>query len=221
MRRHVLVLICLVIGSVAQSFEAHLLQGLDVRTEVVADPVRVDGVALTVRRATGTGVAELAQRITKSWQAQRSQLQPIRHGVWRLLSRLQQGRSETVQWRVAGPDSELLWSSVDLVGHVAASPNPSLALPPECRWGRRVHDSIGGHSYLQSTAQCRGNFLKATKDVVTLLRTQGWSVHQTGTDAVSAARATTRVEAYVVKGLQPGDVSFVWLETAPLRGLHR
>jgi hypothetical protein len=177
MMSSVLVLVAAVsVNAVDAGIDARLTAGLVVSIDRIPEPVSVDGVQMSVQRATGVGVPELARRIEAAWHRQGSQIQLHQQGDWMVRSRILGPRSEVMQWRVDAAGAELLVSILDVLAPVRAVPSAGLTLPAGCVWGRSVFGHSGSKSYIQRSARCPHSMKLLSRQLGSSLAAQGWKV---------------------------------------------
>jgi hypothetical protein len=155
--------------------EAQLSAGLRIRWDEIAEPIFVDGLEMTIRRATGSDVPKLATRIVATWP-QNPQPQQLHVQGWAARSQLTRRGSEVVQWRVNGADVELLWSVAALVTTARALPKPMAALPLRCDWTRHVSGVVQGQEYVHATAVCDDSAVQIQTAMRSELTRVGWKV---------------------------------------------
>lgn len=200
----------------AHAFDAWLIAGLDVATEQIPETVTVDGAPFTIQRATGTDVPKLAQRIESWWRAQGSEVRSLQQGGWAMKTRMRGALSEVLQWRTHRQTPELLWSSLgsDVVSRV--SPDPGLALPVQCVWGRSVYGHSAGHDYLQRSAGCTGSADALQASLQLSLPDQGWRVRSMNRGVLLLERPG--VEGFISLSAMKGNAGawLIWLRVERL-----
>lgn len=174
------------------SSEADMTAGLDIAVDRIPEPIEVDGVAMTVLRATGGDVSLLAQRFETSWRAQGSDLKVIQHDGWTLLSRLHGSRSEVVQWRMNPGTPELLWSSADIVRSARAIPDAGIPLPAGCAWSRSVSGRDRQRQYLQRSARCTQSGHLLSQQLQGSLPKMGWRIVNATDDSLLVEQQGTQ-----------------------------
>jgi hypothetical protein len=182
-----------------------LAAGLAVTIERIREPIAVDGVLMTVQRATGAGVPELARRIEATWHRQGSRIESRQQDSWIVLSRIQGRNSEVLQWRSDTRDAELLWSSLDLQEPIRPVPVTDLTLPASCSWGRSVAGNTGNHSYTQRSARCRHSRQALSQQLRHSLPTQGWSIRTATESGLVVERAGS--EGFIGLSIQEGGAA--------------
>jgi hypothetical protein len=163
-------------GHAAHAFDAWLTAGLEIVSEHMPETVAVDGVAFTIRRATGADVPELAKRIESQWRSAGSEVRPLRHAGWTVRTRMQGSYSEVLQWRPTNREHELLWSTLRTEAALTPVPEASLGLPAQCAWGRSVHGTSAGRSFLERSAHCRISADALKANLKASLPAQGWRI---------------------------------------------
>jgi hypothetical protein len=199
------------------ALDTTLLAGLAVTIERIREPMAVDGVLMTVQRATGAGVPELARRIEATWHRQGSRIETRQQESWIVLSRIHGRNSEVLQWRSDTRDAELLLSSLGLQEPVRPLPVTGLTLPATCTWGRTVAGNTSNHSYMQRSARCPHSRRKLSLQLRQALSTQGWNIRATTDSGLVVERAGS--EGFISLSIQEGGaatwVSWLRVERNP------
>lgn len=197
----------------AAALETRDATGLDVAIEPIAEPIEVDGLPLTVRRATGPGVAILVLRIGERWLAAGAPVRRLSQGGWQMLSRWDGGHAELLQWRGEGATAELLYSRFDARRRPTSVGAPPLHLPVRCAWGRQVAGKAAGVRYQQLTARCRGTAAALMPDLRVSLNADGWQWQETAPGALQVARGASRGMLILVPGRNDSDCWLAWVGT--------
>jgi hypothetical protein len=189
-------------------FGIDMTAGLNITVDRIPEPVEVDGIAMTVQRATGTDILKLARRLEASWRAQGSEVRALQQRDWTLVSRLSGSRSEVIQWRVSPATPELLWSSFDMAATARSIPDAGISLPTGCAWGRSVSGSGRQQRYLQRSARCTQSGSVLSRQLCRSLPHLGWRI-------VNATDESLLVEQKGMQGLvsltvHPGEQG-TWL----------
>ena len=204
-------------------------RGLDVLVERVEGEVALNGVPVTISRAVGPGVTVLAERLVDRWRRESGQgsVRILQCCGWQVASRIHNGESQVVQWRTAGTQSELLWSTLGDPAPIPAPPKPKTPLPADCSWSGTIHGKVAGSHYLQISAQCALDAESALDLMIRRLADEGWHWQRHGRLVVSAGRGQVRAQlvASPVRGpaTSPsrGQSSLVLLESRSARGPSR
>jgi hypothetical protein len=194
--------------------DAQLSAGLRISWDEIGEPVFVDGVEMTIRRATGSDVPKLAARIVAAWP-QNPQPQPLQVPGWAARSQLTPRSSEVVQWRGNGAGAELLWS-VALVAPARALPKPMAALPLRCDWTRQVSGAVQGQEYVQATAVCDDSAEQIRNAMRSELTRTGWKVMATGNEVVDLQRGRSQAKLVMLPTtsvLGKERSGLVWLQS--------
>jgi hypothetical protein len=193
------------------ALDTTLVAGLAVTIERIREPFAVDGVLMTVQRATGAGVPELARRIEAAWHRQGSRIETRQQDSWIVLSRIRGRNSEVLQWRSDTRGAELLLSSLDLQEPIRPVPVTDLTLPASCTWGRSIAGNTSDHFYMQRSARCRYSRQALSLQLRQSLPTQGWSIRTATESGLVVARAGS--EGFIGLSIQEGGaVTWVsWL----------
>jgi hypothetical protein len=207
----------------AADIEARLMSGLDVRSESVPGVTGVNGVLFEMSRVTGTDVPVLFERMLSEWRrvADGSPPRRLRNGDWNIASRIHDGHSQVIQWRLAPSGAELLWSDTDLQAR-AADTRSSRYVPALCRWNAPISGQAVGHRFVQSTASCAAPASRVTDDFEQELRQQGWQSLRSPS-GLRARRGRGTLEAVIQpadEGTGPHRISstIVMVETHETRG---
>lgn len=209
MRRWLMTLVGVaVVTPAGWCFGIDMTAGLNITVDRIPEPVEVDGVAMTVQRATGTDVMRLARRLEASWRVQGSEIRTLQQGEWTLLSRLSGSRSEVIQWRASAATRELLWSSINVAATASSIPDAGISLPTGCTWGRSVSGSGRQQRYLQRSARCTQSGSVLSRQLRRSLPHLGWRI-------VNATDGSLLVEQKGMQGLvsltvHPGEQG-TWL----------
>jgi hypothetical protein len=193
----------LTLPGVSHGFDPALATGLKVSVESVDEPMIVDGVPLLVQRASGEAVPELAQRIESRWRSQGSHIRHLRSGTWTLLSRIDGGVSELVQWRSGRSFAELLASTVDVRRAPQATAGPDLRLPAGCSWGRTVNGTAQGRSFRQHSARCERGPAGLIDEILSQVERDGWEVQSRTGNGIAATRR--RAQALLTLSTPEGE----------------
>lgn len=211
-----LAFICGAFSLQSLALEARDVRGLDVVLEPIPEPVRVDGLGLHIRVASGADVPRLATRIEQRWRADGSVLQHHTQGPWKLVSRLVDGRSEVIQWHAGEASARLLHSVVDVMQAPARPTSGPFLLPPRCAWGRVVEGVAGPHAYVQQTARCRGSPASLQSALSLRLGAQGWKVKGGSGPTFEVVRAGVEAQLIVTAGTMPDESALIWLSARRL-----
>lgn len=197
---------------VASSFDAHLATGLALNVEAFQEALVVDGVPMQVRRATGSAVPELARRIEAQWRSQGSDVKTPQRAGWSVRSRIRGSRSEVMQWRTDIEVPELLWSTLDAAHHVIGTPEPGLALPAGCAWGRHVAGTAGKRRFSERSARCNLTAAELSPLLRRSLESAGWQIRSYSQESMFLDRPGT--EGMLSLSGQEADSStwVVWLQ---------
>lgn len=188
----------------------------DVRIESMPGPVHVNGLAMVVHRAVGSGVAPLWTRLSQQWvrevgtQGVRSDVS----GDWAILSRIQDGALEVLQKRGVGSNAELLWSRSDLRKPMQPQLPVDLRLPSGCIAGRTVNGRAETGSYVQQVASCTGSPHAALSAMKTRAIRRGYAV-QSRDGILMARNSSTEVMVLAWRpegGAASGGASMVYLQ---------
>jgi hypothetical protein len=199
----------------APALNDSLNHGLQIHSETIPGVTYVNGIAMRIVRITGQDAGKLQERILSIWKLRADRpVTSVVEGAWQIHSRIVNGRSEVLQSRSAGSESELLWSTADLRASTFSSSAPALSLPAQCRTGNAVHGQSEGARFLQVTARCTG----AAGDVLLALKraaiSSGFVVAITGANQLSARRGHLELLAFEVEQNEgvPTSQALVYME---------
>lgn len=195
-------------AAVTTSLAPRLSAGLAITLEQVPEPVAVDGVSITIQRATGKDVPALVRRIEESWQNEGSQVTRLAHGNWNITSRFKGASSEVLQWNTGNPLPELLLSVLDVRSAVRPAIPTGLQLPPGCAWSRSISGSSVNQSYLQRSARCLQSISTLSAQLQKSLPAQGWRVLAVTDSGIQIKR--NGADGFLSFASVPGD-SAIWL----------
>jgi hypothetical protein len=195
----------------AAAMERVDLGGLRVSVVPVPGVVNVDGVAMQLSMATGRDVERLAARIEARWRAEGSLVQRHQAAGWQVLSRLEQGRSEVVQWTGDGASARLLHSKLDAMRAPTAPAAPPFRLPAACAWGRVISGTAESGPYEQRTAICGVSPAASLRSLRERLAAQHWVVLRESDMNLEVARAGTEARLVVAPGPGAQQSTVVWL----------
>ncbi|MEO8315477.1 MAG: hypothetical protein ABI645_11855 [Pseudomonadota bacterium] len=187
---------------------ARLSAGLAVTVERIPEPIAVDGVSMSVQRATGPGVPDLVRRIEESWRREGSRIEYLQQEAWKLSSRIHGPISEVLQWRPDANEPELLWSFLNVQASVQSRPAADLVLPAGCVWTRSISGRSGEHLFMQHSAYCPQPISTLSTQLHELLPQQGWQVRRTTDAGFQVDRAGT--EGFISLSSPQGN-SVTWL----------
>lgn len=200
-----------IVMPVVLAFDGRLATGLRVDVEHIPESLTVDGVPITVHRATGAGVPDLARRIEAQWRSQGSQVRSLQQAQWTMRSRISGGRSEVLQWRSSASLHELLWSSLDATAQARAKPETGLDLPAGCSWGRSVAGKAGNRVFMQRSARCELSLERLASTLRQSLPAQGWQL-QTGSGNGLILDQAGKQGLLSLDGIEGGRATWVtWL----------
>lgn len=216
--RFLFIMACLLGTSLAATFERRDLGGLSVTVESIPEVVIVDGLTLNITRASGVGVPQLAQRLQLRWRTEGSVVSAQQVEGWNIVSRLDRGRNELVQWRGEGGRAELLHSSLVTDQQPRRRARAPFDLPRACAWGR-VIEGVSGHStFEQHTARCKEAAATVTAGLPSRLQALGWSIRSRADAVWDMQRSSDHARLTLIDGAAGGS-SLVWLHVHP--GDHR
>ena len=186
--------------------EAHELQqaarGLDVSYEDLGGTVGINGLPITITRATGPAVPELAQRLIQQWREDSGpdSVRVFRCCGWNLASLLNATESRVIQWRATAVGAELLWSAVKLTVAVRAAPAPAPTVPllAQCSWSTPVHGRVASRQYLQISAYCPLDAPATLELIARRLTSEGWRWQRRGPLMLQAERG--KLQAQLIAG---------------------
>lgn len=218
--------------SLAFEAAAHELQdaarGFEVRIENLAGGMGVNGIPLTVSRATGAGVHDMAARLVKQWQSESGPGSVRIYSCcgWQVASRIQTGESRVIQWRGTAAAGELLWSSIALNAPPALPPTASAPMPGDCDWSAPVHGQVADREYLQVSARCELTAAAAIELMSRHLAREGWQWTQRSSLMLQARRDESQVEVIAAPTLgasrqRGAGTSLVLVESRPSRRRFR
>lgn len=217
MHRIVAAVVVAIGTSAASGFDARLATGLRVDIERIPESLTVDGVPITVHRASGADVPELARRIEAQWRSQGSPIRSLQQAPWTLRSRIHGARSEVLQWRRAATSHELLWSSLNATAPVRAALATGLDLPVGCTWGRSVSGKAGNRTFLQRSAHCNLSAGRLAAALRQSLPAQGWQLRTASGSGLIVDQAGNQ-GLLSLEGLEDGRATWVtWLRVEALR----
>lgn len=210
-----LALLCL--ASQVAALEVRDGRGFDVAIESVAEPIEVDGVPLSIRRATGSDVPRLASRIVARWRAAGSMVQEASQQGWQMSSRWDDGHMELLQWRGEGAAAELLYSRLDARRKARRAGGPPLRLPAGCVWGRQIAGLAGGKRYQQHTARCRRAAAALLPELRELLGQRGWRWRETTAGAFQINGSDAQGMLLLAPGPSAGESWIAWIGDLPVQ----
>jgi hypothetical protein len=220
--------LALSVQAAAQDLQ-QVARGLDVRVEELEGQVGINGLPFAISRAVGPGVPNLAERVVQQWSRQ-SGFESVRRLQccgWTFASRIHNGESQVVQWRLSGTDAQLLSSTLRISARTPAPPVVSAPLLPDCSWSRPVHGRIAGSQFIQQSARCALAPEEALQLMVRRLENAGWHSRRQGPLLVQAQRGTTKAQLIAAPEQDPLPVlapalsSLVLLESRPVGRSHR
>jgi hypothetical protein len=178
-KRAALILACgMTCHGISASAGLESWRGFDVQIDAMSEPVYVNGYALQIHRAVGSGVGALVGAMRKQW-IRESGVDHVRadiRGDWSILSRLVDDKLQSLQWRGTGPGSELIWSSNNVQARSWSGPRVLLGLPAGCLAGRTVHGNTRTGNYLQRTARCARSAGAILSSLSSYARRRGYAV---------------------------------------------
>jgi hypothetical protein len=203
-------------------------RGLRVNIEEMEGAVAVNGLPISISRATGADVLPLAKRIVDQWRIQ-SGAESVRVTQccgWNVASRMHAGASQAIQWR-SSAGGELLESTADLGAAAGIVPTPKLPLIADCAWSTPVHGRVAQRQFLQISGRCPLEPSRALDLTARRLGDAGWHWQRSGPLVLHAERGT--VQAQVTAGpatlvsQEPttGRSSLVLVESQPAEGSQR
>jgi hypothetical protein len=203
-------------------------RGLRVNIEEMEGAVAVNGLPISIMRATGADVLPLAKRIVDQWRIE-SGAESVRVTQccgWNVASRLHAGASHAIQWR-SSSGGELLESTADLGAAARIVPTPRLPLITDCAWSTPVHGRVAQRQFLQISGRCTLEPSRALDLTARSLADAGWHWKRSGPLVLQAERGT--VQAQVTAGPatrvlpEPatGRSSLVLVESQPAEGSQR
>jgi hypothetical protein len=195
--------------------DQRLATGLEVSVEQIEQGIRIDGVLVDVKRATGVGVPALVSRITRAWSSEGSMLRPGSTNGWQLASRIHNGVSEVLQWRGEGAQAELLWSALHAGNKAEPDADPQLVLPRNCRWVRRIAGGSRRGRHMEATAACNGSSPPTAAALATGLQQRGWHIQLTSAYSLQGQSETTEGQAIVLPQALPplaSTAAITWIE---------
>jgi hypothetical protein len=196
----------------------NLTAGLQVKWDDMSEPMVVNGVEMVIQRATGPDVARLAQRIIATWPVKDLALD-VKIPGWNARSHITKRGNEIVQWRVVGPEVELLWSFADLARANRVAARPSFKLPVVCSWTQQVTARVASHSYLQATALCKDQALHVAQAIREELSQSGWAIVSERSAAMHLQREQVFARAVLLPagiGSAANQSNLVWVQTEEL-----
>src|SRR5689334_13467901 len=215
--------VLLLLGAQA-AFESRWISGLHVVTESLSGQTAVNGVLFQVQRATGRDVPVVAERMLADWRGESgSDHVLLLPGIgWTVFSRIHQGESEVVQWRAAGEESELLWSSTNLGKTDRLLPRGTVPLPRGCHWQSPVHGMVNGSSFIQTSGSCPGTVPAVSTDFRQLLSGMGWTLHYGGKGLLQLEQGGRRAQIVLMPArsdaIRSAASDVVIVEVATRRG---
>ena len=185
--------------------EPRLMTGLDVHSEPVPGATAVNGVPFLISRATGRDVPLLFERLVSEWREAADGHPPRldRNGEWNIASRIHDGHSEVIQWRMARSGAELLWSDTDLRAIVPHA-SPPRYLPAICQWNAPISGRATGQHFVQSIASCTARPSAVTDHFDDELPQQGWQTRRTPS-GLRARRGESALEVVIQPVVVPAE----------------
>lgn len=227
MRKVVAVCLCAAFDIRADGMHA-MARGLQVDIEQIEGAIAVNGLPISVSRATGTDVPLLADRLVEQWRIESGaeSILVFRCCGWNVASRLQSGVSEVIQWR-SSTGGELLKSTADIGATESIVPVPRLPLIPDCDWGTPVHGRVAQRLFLQVTARCDFAPSHALDIAARRLANQGW--HWQRSSPLVLRAELNGIQAELVAGSMPQGTgqrasegsSLVLIESYPAEAARR
>jgi len=208
--RALFIIVCLFAATLAAPFEKRDLGGLAVTVEAIPEEVIVDGLAVNITRASGAGVAQLAQRLQVRWRTEGSVVHAQQMDGWNIASRLDQGRNELLQWRGEGERAELLHSFLVIDRQPRGRARAPFALPRACAWGRVIEGVSGGSAFEQHAAHCETPAQALTAALQPRLQGLGWSIRRRSDAVWELQRSSDHAQLALIDGPARGS-SLVWL----------
>jgi hypothetical protein len=192
----------------APALDDSLVHGLDVHSETIPGVTYVNGIAMRIARITGPDVGKLLERVLSNWRLRTDRpVASATEGAWQIHARIVNGRSEVLQRRTTGSESELLWSTADLRASAFSSPEPAVSLPLQCRKGNAVQGRSEGVRFLQLTARCSGTSGIALEAVRRAAAGAGFAVASSGTHQLSAKRGRIELLVFEVSQVEGSTTS--------------
>jgi hypothetical protein len=204
-------LLVLIAPAYAFGLDTSDTRGLAIGVERIPEPLVVDGMTVHVSTARGPDVPALAERLEKRWRSGDSDLQRSQYGDWHVLSRWKGTRSEVLQWRIAGADSELHMSTLDASRRPVLVAGPPAILPAGCKWGRTIEGRVSGGRYSQHSALCQGMRAMVGDRLSAMLAKQGWSMRVVGPHAWDVLRRGATGRVFVAEGGSVNVSAVVWI----------
>lgn len=170
-------------------------RGLQVDIEEIDGAVAINGLPMSVSRATGTDVPLLADRLVDRWRIESgaASVRIILCCGWNVASRLHAGASEVIQWR-SSHGGELLKSTANLGATARVVPAPRLPLIAECDWSTPVHGRVAQRLFLQVAARCNVAASRALDLAARKLANDGWHWQRGGARVLRAERGGIQAE---------------------------
>jgi len=177
-------------------------QGLQVDIEEIDGAIAVNGLPMSVSRATGADVPLLAERLVDRWRIESGadSVRVIRCCGWNVASRLHAGASEVIQWR-SSAGGELLRSTADLAATARIAPAPRLPLIADCDWSTPMHGRVGQRLFLQVVARCSLAPSHALDIAARHLASDGWHWQRSGPQILRAE--LDGIQAQLIAGPLP------------------
>lgn len=227
MRRVVAVGLCAAFDIRADEMLA-MARGLQVNIERIDGAIAVNGLAMSVSRATGTDVPLLADRLVAHWRIESGSesIRIFRCCGWNVASRLASGASEVIQWR-SSTGGELLKSTANIGATASIVPAPRLPLIADCDWSTPVHGRVAQRLFLQVTARCNLAPSHALDIAARRLANQGWHWQRSGPLVLRAE--LNGIQAELIAGSMPQGTgerasdgsSLVLIESHPVEAAWR
>jgi hypothetical protein len=164
---------------------------------------RVNGVLVSVERATGSDAHRLVSRDLDARRVAPEGLpaQWATRAGWRELASLRDHRSQVLQLRGDGADLEALRSTIDLRDPVIPPDNPPLALPPGTTVQNDIEELSPNPSH-QWLVRSRWSPSSLHAWMRFAARVRGWSVEKGDASTLHFVRAHQRLLVVLI----PGDV---------------
>jgi len=203
-------------------------RGLRVNIEEMEGAVAVNGLPMSVSRATGADVPLLAKRIVDHWRIE-SGAESVRVTQccgWNVASRLHAGGSQAIQWH-SSAGGELLESTANLGAAAGIVPAPKLPLIADCAWSTPVHGRVGLRQFLQVSGRCNLEASRALDLTARRLAAAGWHWQRSGPQVLQAERGTVQAQVtagpatHVLQEPATGRSSLVLVESQPAEGAPR
>ncbi|MFO1504451.1 MAG: hypothetical protein U1F39_11665 [Steroidobacteraceae bacterium] len=206
---------------------AHELQdaarGLAVHIETVDGALGINGLPLSVSRATGTQVLQLVERLLRQWRSE-SGAAAVRTEEccgWSIASRFHDGNPQVIQWRDTAAGAELLWSVADVRAVKKDSAETSVPLPAGCTGSPPVQGQVAQRRFLQYTARCTAGVKPLLESIARDFARHGWVWQRRGS-SLQAQQGAVQAQAIALGVREAGRevTALVLVESRPLSGPH-